>query len=86
MLAQILDVLAYLKSGNFSNIGAIILLLLYAFILALIIVGLVRLVRYLGSARKEQQLMRMELTKIAGEVELLRKKLTDISSHQNNSE
>jgi hypothetical protein len=69
------------QSDVFQNSGAFVVsiagILFYLFIFFLVIIGLIRLVRYLGSARKEQQLMRMEMTKIAGEVELIRKKLTE---------
>ncbi|MBW8035949.1 MAG: hypothetical protein FVQ79_10035 [Planctomycetes bacterium] len=47
----------------------------YVFILTLIIVGLVRLVKYLGSAKNEQKLIRMELGKLAEEVHLIRKEI-----------
>jgi len=40
----------------------------------LVIFGLVKLIKYLGSAGKEQKLIRMELSKIADEVERMRKK------------
>ena len=86
ILAQAAPKPEVFSSISFFNIGSIVAICLYVFIFALIIVGLMRLVRYLGSARKEQQLMRMEITKIAGEVELLRKKLTEVFPHQNNAE
>ena len=41
-------------------------------ILCLIIVGLIRLARFLGTANKEMQRMRMEVGKLAEEIHLLR--------------
>lgn len=73
-------------NGGPSLVISLSFLLLYIFIFVLIISVLVRLSRYLGSAKKEQQLMRMEITKIAGEMELLRKKLVDEFPQQNSSQ
>lgn len=56
---------------SFSIIGLLVMLV-YFFIIGLVIVGLVRLVKYLGSAKKEQKLIRMELGKLAEEVHLIR--------------
>lgn len=53
----------------------LLMLLVYVFIIGLIIVGLIRLIKYLGSAKKEQKLMRMELGKLAEEVHLIRKEI-----------
>jgi len=47
----------------------------YAFILALVIICLVRASRYFMTAGKEQKLIRMELGKLAEEVQLLRREL-----------
>ena len=44
----------------------------YVFIFMLIIICLIRLVKYLGIAKNEQKLMRMELGKLAEEVRLIR--------------
>ena len=41
----------------------------------LIIFGIVRLIKYLGSARTEQKLIRMELSKLADEVGQIRQEL-----------
>ena len=59
---------------QFSIVG-ILLFLCYGFIFALIIIGLVRLVKFLGSADKEMKLTRMEVGKLAEEVHLLRQEL-----------
>ena len=55
-------------SGSASVVGVIIMLLCYAFIFALVVIGLIRLVKFLGSATKEVKLMRMEIGKLAEEV------------------
>ena len=47
----------------------------YAFLFALVIICLIRVARYFGSAGKEQKLMRMEMGKLAEEVHLLRQEL-----------
>ena len=51
------------------------LLLIYGVPLALIIFGLVRLIRFLGRTSKELKLTRIELGKLAEEVHLIRQKL-----------
>ena len=58
-------------------IGGIIVILVYAFFMCLIIIGLIRLVRFLGSSNKEMKLTRIELGKLAEEVSLIRKELKD---------
>ena len=60
----------------FSIIHCIMLLLGIAF-WGLIIYGLIQLIRFLASSRKEQKLIRMELGKVAEEVHLLRHKLNN---------
>ena len=57
------------------SLGGILAVLMYAFIFGLIIIGLLRLVRFLGSANKEMRLVRMEVGKLAEEVHLLRQRL-----------
>ncbi len=54
---------------------AIVMLALYVFIFALVIICLIRVARYFGSAGKEQKLIRFELGKVAEEVHLLRQEL-----------
>ena len=60
-----------------GGIGVIIVLLVYAFIFGLIIVCLVRLVKFLGTAGKETKLMRMEIGKLAEEVHQIKQNLED---------
>jgi len=57
------------------SLGGALLLLVYAFFVCLIIIGMIRLVRFLGSANKEMKLTRMEVGKLAEEVHLLRQEL-----------
>ncbi len=56
-------------------IPLIMVMMIYAFIFGLIIIGLLRLVKYLGTAGKEQKLIRMELGKLADEVQQIRQEL-----------
>jgi len=58
-----------------SILGVLILLAVYAFIFALVIICLVRVARYFRTAGKEQKLIRMELGKVAEEVHLIRQEL-----------
>ncbi|MCP4612300.1 MAG: hypothetical protein GY845_26690 [Planctomycetes bacterium] len=60
-----------------SILGVFILLAVYGFIFALIIICLIRVSRYFMSADKEQKLIRMELGKLAEEVHLLRQEHKD---------
>ena len=60
------------EAGSF--IPVIMVTVIYAFIFGLIIIGLLRLVKYLSAAGKEQKLIRMELSKLADELERMRKK------------
>ena len=52
-----------------------VMLAVYAFIFALVIICLIRVSRYFRTAGKEQKLIRMELGKVAEEVHLLRQEL-----------
>lgn len=63
-----------------STVFVMIVMIVYAFLLALIIICLVRASRYFKSAGKERQLTRMELGKVAEEVHLIREHLK--LSHQ----
>ena len=47
----------------------------YAFIIALVIICLIRISTYFRTAGKEQKLIRMELGKVAEEMHLLRQEL-----------
>ena len=58
-----------------SILPAVVFVAVYAFIFALVIICLVRLARYFRTAGKEQKIMRMELSKLAEEVHLIRQEL-----------
>ena len=62
--------------------STVFVMIVYAFLLALIIICLVRASRYFKSAGKERQLTRMELGKVAEEVRLIREHLK--LGHQKN--
>ncbi len=69
-------ILAELRAGIMpGDLMVIAMLAVYVFILALVIICLIRVARYFGSAGKEQKLMRMEMGKLAEEVHLLRQEL-----------
>ena len=53
----------------------LIILGVYVFIFALVIICLIRISRFFRTAEKEQKLIRLELGKVAEEVHLLRQKL-----------
>jgi len=65
------------KTFTRVSIVGILVFLCYGFIVALVIIGLVRLVKFLGSANKEMKLTRMEVGKLAEEVHLMRQELKD---------
>jgi len=58
----------------------------YVFLFALIIICLIRVARYFGSAGKEQKLMRMEMGKLAEEVHLLRQQIKSGESSESSSQ
>ncbi len=63
------------KSGfGLAIFGCIYWLLIIGWF-CLVIFGVVQLIRFLGSARKEQKLIRMELGKLADEVQQIHKEL-----------
>ena len=76
---MIISILAIAELGALTiwsvNLIPVLILFIYAFILGLVIIVLIRLMRYLGSAKKEQKLMRIELGKLAEEVHILRQEL-----------
>jgi len=55
--------------------AALIVIVAYAFIFALVIICLIRVSRYFLTAGKEQKLIRMEIGKLAEEVHQLRQEL-----------
>lgn len=77
MIDGILAVAVEPQTRSFISIGigGLIIFLVYGGILVLIIIGLLRLVRFLGTANKEMKLTRMEVGKLAEEVHLLRQEL-----------
>jgi hypothetical protein len=58
-----------------SAILTTVVMVIYAFIFALVIISLVRISRYFVTAGKEQKLIRMELGKLAEEVQQIRKQM-----------
>ena len=60
--------------------SALVVMVLYGFIIALVIIVLIRLARYLGNAGKEQQKIRMEMAKVADEVQKMREDLQSLGS------
>jgi uncharacterized membrane-anchored protein YhcB (DUF1043 family) len=58
----------------------VLVVALYAFIFGLVIIVLIRLARFLGKANREQQLIRMEMSKVADEVQKMRQELQGGSS------
>lgn len=58
----------------------------YVFIIALVIICLVRASRYFMTAGKEQKLIRMELGKLAEEVHQLRQELKDARERDSSAE
>ncbi|MHC4154796.1 MAG: hypothetical protein ACYST6_07735 [Planctomycetota bacterium] len=65
------DTLAF----NWGGLFAVIALVFCAFIIALVIMCLIRVSRYFMNAGKEQKLIRIEIGKLAEEVHLLRQEL-----------
>ncbi|MBM4104084.1 MAG: hypothetical protein FJ263_08545 [Planctomycetes bacterium] len=61
-------------------VPVVIVFVLYAFIFGLVIIVLIRLARFLGKANREQQLTRLEMGKVADEVQKMRHELQGVSS------
>jgi ammonia channel protein AmtB len=59
----------------FTRIVPCVVYVVYVFIIALVIICLIRMVKYLATSSKEQRLIRMELSKVAEEVHLMREKI-----------
>ena len=69
-------ILARVELVNAPGIFMVLVMVaVYAFIFALVIICLVRVSRYFRTAGKEQKLIRMELGKVAEEVHLIRQEL-----------
>jgi 5-bromo-4-chloroindolyl phosphate hydrolysis protein len=75
-------ILCVAKPNIAGYASAVFVMIIYAFLLALVIICLVRASRYFKSAGKERQLTRIELGKVAEEVHLIREHLK--VSHQKN--
>jgi len=73
MIGDILARTAPAGIGGF--IVFIVMMVVYIFIFALIIICLIRVSRYCMTSSKDRKLMRMELGKLAEEIHLLRQKL-----------
>ncbi len=58
-----------------GTLMVLVVFAVYAFIVALVIICLVRVSRYYRTAGKEQKLIRMELGKVAEEIHLMRQEL-----------
>jgi len=70
------EILASVEVVNAPGILMVLVMVaVYAFIFALVIICLVRVSRYFRTAGKEQKLIRMELGKVAEEIHLLRQEL-----------
>lgn len=67
--------------GDFLEFMAgAIMVSFWVFIIGLVIVVLVRLAKFLGKANREQQLARMEMSKLADEVQKMRQEMQGVSS------
>jgi hypothetical protein len=87
MISNILAVTDIMEPHTrwFVSIGGLIVFLIYASLVALVIVGLIRLVRFLGGANKEIRLTRMEVGKLAEEVRQLRQELMDDKNRESSA-
>jgi hypothetical protein len=77
LIDSILAATEAVKPFTRVSIVGILVFLCYGFIVALVIIGLVRLTKFLGTANKEIKLTRMEVGKLAEEVHQLRQELKD---------
>ena len=68
------------------SIVGILVFLCYGFIVALVIICLVRVSRYFRTAGKEQKLIRMELGKLAEEVHILRQESKDTKENDSSAQ
>ncbi len=86
MIDTILAATETVETFTRVSIVGILVFLCYGFIVALVIIGLVRLVKFLGTANKEMKLMRMELSKLAEEVQIIRRKLENHTESDGNAD
>jgi hypothetical protein len=57
------------------SVFGLLAIVIYLGFIVLVVIGLIRFVKFLGSVPKEQKLLRMELGKLAEEVHQIRKDL-----------
>lgn len=86
MIDTILAATETVETFTRISIVGILVFLCYGFIVALVIIGMVRLVKFLGTANKEMKLMRMELSKLAEEVQIIRRKLENHTESDGNAD
>jgi len=67
----------YILANGAGIAAALVMVAVYVFIFALVIICLIRVSRYFLTAGKEQKLLRMEISKLAEEVHLIRQELKD---------
>jgi len=79
------NILLAVSRFRWSIIVMPIVIALYGFLIGLVIIGLIRLVRYLGTASQERQRLRLELSKLADEVQRLREDLKKEEKGDNSS-
>ncbi len=72
------------RSILMSFLPCIMLLVVICF-WGLVIFGLIKLIKYLGSAGREQKLIRMELSKLADEVQQIRRELKGGTEQKENT-
>jgi hypothetical protein len=66
-----------------GNIVFIVMLFIYVGIIVLVISLMIRLARYISAAGKERKLLRIELGKLAEEVQLIRKEIKQVKEQSN---
>lgn len=74
--------LAFIDGDILEHGAAVLIFLFYFSLIALVVIVLVRLAKYLGGAGKEQQKMRMEMSKLADEVHQLRQNLQELNAER----
>lgn len=77
MMTNILAGTEPIRTNMQPNFVYLLMLIFCVFIFALIIINLIRMARYFISSKNEQKLIRMELSKLAEEVQLIRKEIRE---------
>lgn len=73
--------------ANWAGIAAaLIIVAVYVFVIALVIICLIRASRYFMTSGKEQKLLRIEMGKLAEEVHQLRKELKGPKEKESSAE